>query len=51
MRLHEFDGLEITVDELDSFLRGSLIVRQKFGDGVLTKLKTDPINGINSERY
>ncbi len=51
MRLHEFDGLEITVDELDSFLRGSLIVRQKFGDGVLTKLKVDPIKGINSERY
>jgi len=36
MRIDEFDGLEISVDELDSFLRGSVIVRKKFGQEVLT---------------
>ena len=36
MRIDEFDGLEISVDELDSFLRGSVIVRKRFGQEVLT---------------
>ena len=47
MRLHEFDGLEITVDELDSFLRGSVIVRKKFGQEVLTNIHHEfTVNGI-----
>jgi transposase len=43
MRLSEFESLEITPDELDSLLRGSLIIRNKFGIEALTKQNSHTI--------
>ena len=43
MRLGEFEEFEITASELDSLLRGSLIIRNKFGIEVLTKLESRTI--------
>ena len=43
MRLEDFDGLEISLDELDAFLRGSKIIRKKFGDEALTSYASMPL--------
>jgi transposase len=50
MSLDKFEGLEITVDELDALLRGSVIRRTKFGNEALTRSAKSSMSQIHDPR-
>jgi transposase len=47
MKLEDLEWDQITVDELDWLLRGSVIRRTKFGEEALTRKETQPILNID----
>jgi transposase len=47
MRLDKLESLEITVDELDTLLRGSVIKKTYFGEEVLTRRKESIMNNTH----
>lgn len=48
MRLEKFEDHEITVDELDALLRGSVIRRTHFGEEALTRTRESVMNSSHA---
>lgn len=48
MSLEKFDSHEITVEELDALLRGSIIRRTYFGESALTRPRESSMNGSDA---
>lgn len=50
MRFEDLEYSELTVDELDWLMRGSVVKRAKFGDEALTKSEAALISNRESDR-